>query len=393
MSSVHADKGRLFISFILRVGGRRVRVRLYIGLRDSRENRRSALIKEVRELIEMRRWTELADRFPTCKPLAAFATASSAADVTTFEQASVRFLTHQSNVNKLATVVFYRTLLKTHVWPVRTFAEKPIKMIGASDVAAVYGAVNAKGHQAQAANVRRVISAVFNWAHGERGSDGEYLIKDNPVNRTRPVSKDNDDDRNPFNPDEVRRVLNAAKAGWERRLVTVAIGAGLDPGENFGLKRRDLNFDDRKIQIRQRFTRYGEGALKNRRRRREVDMSEMVFKALKEQSAAAMYSLWLWPSNRIQTTPHDPQNFSRRNWPAILKRAGVEHREFYQCRHTFASLLLLGGADWRYVADQMGHADLTMLQKHYWKWRPGSTARPQTDIILEALTPAPAQAV
>lgn len=70
---------------------------------------------------------------------------------------------------------------------------------------------------------------------------------------------------------------------------------------------------------------------------------------------------------------------------AILKRAGVTHREFYQCRHTFATLLLRGGADWQYVADQMGHADLTMLQKHYWKWRPGSTPKPLQDIIREAL--------
>ncbi len=45
-----------------------------------------------------------------------------------------------------------------------------------------------------------------------------------------------------------------------------------------------------------------------------------------------------------------------------------------------------GGADWRYIADQMGHADLTMLQKHYWKWRPGSIAEPVTDPIREALS-------
>ena len=66
-----------------------------------------------------------------------------------------------------------------------------------------------------------------------------------------------------------------------------------------------------------------------------------------------------------------PSVFSSRFSPKILKRAGVKLRNFYQCRHTFATLLLQGGADWRYVADQMGHVNLTMLQKHYWKWRPG----------------------
>ena len=62
----------------------------------------------------------------------------------------------------------------------------------------------------------------------------------------------------------------------------------------------------------------------------------------------------------------------------------MKHRNFYQCRHTFATLLLQGNGDWRYVADQMGHTDLTMLQKHYWKWRPGSIAKPSTDPIAEA---------
>ena len=66
-------------------------------------------------------------------------------------------------------------------------------------------------------------------------------------------------------------------------------------------------------------------------------------------------------------------------------KAGRSNIEFYQCRHTFATLLLQGGAEWRYIADQMGHSDLTMLQRHYWKWRPGSIAKPSTDPIAEAL--------
>jgi integrase len=76
-----------------------------------------------------------------------------------------------------------------------------------------------------------------------------------------------------------------------------------------------------------------------------------------------------------------PQTFSNKNWPKLLARAGVKHRRFYQCRHTFATLLLQAGADWQYVADQMGHANLKMLLDHYWKWRPGSTRKPQTDLL------------
>jgi hypothetical protein len=34
----------------------------------------------------------------------------------------------------------------------------------------------------------------------------------------------------------------------------------------------------------------------------------------------------------------------------------------------------------------MGHADVTMLQKHCWKWRPGFIAKQSVDPIAEALS-------
>ena len=284
---------------------------------------------------------------------------------------------------------YYSVILKTHIWPLAEFSDKPPKLIGASDIAAVFGPVHKRGTQAQAANVRRVISAVFNWARGERWTDGEYLVTDHPVTRTGPVEIErHGGDIDSCTPEEVRTIVAAAREGWERRLVIVAFGAGLDPGENFGLKRANLNFAERKLQVRQRFTRYGAGALKNqKRRRRDVDMSEPVFRVLREQVAATeLRSPWLWPISSIRPQPHNPQQFSSKNWPAILKRAAVKHRSLYQCRHTFATLLLRGGADWQYIADQMGHADLTMLQKHYWKWRPGSIPKPATDIIGDILS-------
>jgi hypothetical protein len=34
----------------------------------------------------------------------------------------------------------------------------------------------------------------------------------------------------------------------------------------------------------------------------------------------------------------------------------------------------------------MGHSDLTMLQKHDWKWRPGAIPRPAIDALNEVLS-------
>jgi hypothetical protein len=118
----------------------------------------------------MQRWAELAERLPRCTQLAPFRPALFRPDRTTFREASDRFLAHQRNANSEATVDFYLTILKTHIWPASEFADKPLKLIGASVVTALFGPIRQRGHQAQAANVRHVVSAVFNWARGERGA-------------------------------------------------------------------------------------------------------------------------------------------------------------------------------------------------------------------------------
>jgi integrase len=388
MSSVHKDKGWLLVSFIIPIGERRVRVRLYPRIRATRDGERSPLIKEVRRLIETQQWSELAQRFPQCKQLAPYRPAISARDTTTFREASDRFLGYQRNVNTFATVNFYLTILNSHIWPISEFADKPLKLIGVSDITALFGPIRQRGHQAQAANVRRVVSAVFNWALGERGSDGEYLVNDNPVTRIKPIRIDREaKDVDPFTTEEIKRIIASARPGWNRSIVIVALGTGLRPGENFGLKRANIDLGARVIRVRQTFSRFGEGGLKNFRSRRDVDISEPVYRALREQLAIGqLRSPWLWPVSRFRPQPHNPQRFSSKTWPAILKRAVVKHREFYQCRHTFATLLLSARADWRYIADQMGHTDLTMLQKHYWKWRPGSAPKPVTDALNDALS-------
>src|SRR5271155_2715578 len=57
-----------------------------------------------------------------------------------------------------------------------------------------------------------------------------------------------------------------------------------------------------------------------------------------------LHSPWLWPISRTNPRPRNPATFTKHQWPALLKRAGVKHRNLYQCRHTFATLLLQGGA-------------------------------------------------
>jgi integrase len=386
MRGLHADKGWLVFSFTVPHNGLNQRVRLYPGIEATHTGKRDPLLKELHDLIARRDWAELARRYPRNKALAPFQPVQITQDRTTVGEVIDRFLAQKRNENKPGTVDYYLNIFKSKIWKHKEFINKPIRQITASDVAAITGPLAQSGQVVPARHVRSVLSIVFNWARTELGSDGQYLVIDNPVRRTKPISYEQEDEIvDPFIPEEIKLILKACN-GWQRRLVTVAFGTGLRPGENFGLKRRDVDLDQGVIHVRQMYGRYGETGLKNKHSRREIDISTWVAEALREQLRANKFvSPWLWAISSTHPEPHSVQNFSQRFWPRILERAGVKHRRFYQCRHTFATLQLVGGAEWRYIADQMGHNNLGTLQSYYWKWRRGTTLRPTRDIIAEAL--------
>ena len=56
----------------------------------------------------------------------------------------------------------------------------------------------------------------------------------------------------------------------------------------------------------------------------------------------------------------------------LYKMTGVRSRKPYQFRHTYASMMLSSGECPFYVAKQMSHTSLTMLERHYSKWMEGA---------------------
>jgi integrase len=81
------------------------------------------------------------------------------------------------------------------------------------------------------------------------------------VTRIKRVKVDRPEDSiDPFTPEEVRRIIAAAEPGAERRIVTVALGAGLRPNETFGLKRDNIDLNDRIIRVRQTYSEHGRAA-------------------------------------------------------------------------------------------------------------------------------------
>jgi integrase len=179
----------------------------------------------------------------------------------------------------------------------------------------------------------------------------------------------------PFSADEVGRVLEAASqddpSDWERRLVEVLFFTGMRRGEVFGLRWLNVFFDRGVIAVRRSLTLHGESSPKTGRSIRDIEMLPRVRSALLEQrrwvtGRFELGSEFVFPNgvgNAIQV-----HNFSFCVWPRIVKRAGVPYRALKQTRHTFATLMLQQGAPLDWLQRQMGHQDLDMLIKHYWKY-------------------------
>lgn len=64
-------------------------------------------------------------------------------------------------------------------------------------------------------------------------------------------------------------------------------------------------------------------------------------------------------------------------WGVVMERpnlkSGARYRRPYQTRHTYASMMLTAGEPLGWVANQMGHSDLSMLARVYARWIKSAT--------------------
>jgi integrase len=159
---------------------------------------------------------------------------------------------------------------------------------------------------------------------------------------------------------------------WEQSYFTVAFFSGLRPGEQIPLAwdALDWNVNPPVILVRVGHTRHGgTGATKTDGSKRPVEMRQRVQRAFSAQRAlSGLRSDLVFPNRDGGNL--NLANLRERVWRPALKRAGVRHRTLYQARHTFATLMLQAGEDIGWVANQLGHTDIQMVVKHYYRWVP-----------------------
>jgi len=376
MAGVHAQNGRLLLTFQLRHNGARIRCREFLGLADNRDNRRLAarIAAQVERDLAAGDF-DYAARFPASRTPQRLGLQGTRVPAPSLAEYARQWLdAHRAHLTA-GTFYDYGLLLKKQIAGT-ALGGMALDQISRRDLDRWLVDLQAAGTGPRRANM-----ALARLKTILRLAEEEGLIAANPSRLVRSLREPRAA-IDPFNTGETQSLLRAAAPGTERAFLATLLLAGLRPSEALGLKWRDVDLGRAILSVRRGRTRWGDGMTKTEASEREVDLPAALVAELHTVPGARQ------PDDYVFTGPRgaglDWNNFRQRTWRRLMRMAGVRMRPPYQCRHTYAANLLARGANPHYVAHQMGHSTLAMVIRHYARW----AHKPARDIREPQLAPA-----
>lgn len=177
-------------------------------------------------------------------------------------------------------------------------------------------------------------------------------------------------DVDPFTLEEVRQLIEHVRPDYKNYLI-VRFFTGMRTGEVHGLKWKHVDFEHRQILVRESFVAGQQTTTKTDGSTREIQMSQPVFDALKQQSRVTCEFDYVFTNKA--GNPLSVHNVTKRVWYPLLECVGLPLRRPYQTRHTAATLWLAAGENPEWIARQMGHSTTEMLFRIYSRYVPNLT--------------------
>jgi len=279
----------------------------------------------------------------------------------TFGQMAVKWLAASSHLSN-GTRVKYRQAL--NFW-LEYLGEEQITSIQYSTIAAL---ANSQGWGAKNRNnmlipLRRVMDTAY--------LDG--VIQSNPAERVKnaKVQKEPPD---PLTADEVDQVLEHLRK-YHSQIVNVvefSFFTGLRPSEVISLRWGDIDHVRGLARVKRART-FGEEHETKTFKVRDIELNNRASAVISRQKEHTFLKDGYVFENPVTGEPYSEERPLRRAyWNPTLKALGMRERNFYQTRHTYATLNLMAGANPMWVAKQLGHANMTMVLTVYSKWIEGA---------------------
>lgn len=268
---------------------------------------------------------------------------------------------------KSSTAKSYRSMLETHLRPV--FGEFRSDRLGA-DAIKTWVAAKADAIEARTMtpkyynNLLNLLHSILAWARHPAQSH----IAHDPLDGQRRLPRRRIE-RDFLERHEITGLLKAAVTNTEYAILMVAIYGGLRRGELFALQWGDIDAARTKGPGRLRVQRsVYQGQVttpKTEHSTRTVDVPRLVLDALEQHKADCPPIDGDFVFRTSEGTPIDPDNWYKREFPAIRKRANLRAIGLHALRHTYASLLINAGENLKYVSRQLGHASIQITADLY----------------------------
>ncbi|WP_052247459.1 tyrosine recombinase XerC [Alteromonas macleodii] len=172
----------------------------------------------------------------------------------------------------------------------------------------------------------------------------------------------------PFTNDEIDRIITELQQPY-REFFQFAFFTGLRTGELLGLRWEDVDLRRKVAHIRVNLINGIEKSPKTTGSIRTIQLHQKAVEsliALKKSDFSKFRRVFINP--KTMTEYKNADGLRKYIWKPTLNKLNISYRYPYQCRHTYASMMLTQGKNPMWVAKQMGHVDWGMIRKTYGRW-------------------------
>ena len=284
----------------------------------------------------------------------------------------------------------YKEILKRHVYP--ALGNRAINEISRGEIRNLLLKSHNKGLS------KNTILLIYTCINGPLSyALDEEIIASNPATgiTKRLNLKRNKEPVKPMTWDEANLFLETCQKHFPKHFVffLCALRTGMRLGELLALQWGDVDWNSFFIEVKRSYKRGLTGLTKTGKIRR-VDMSEQLMTNLKmlykKRQKEALQSVGR--EDVIETIFHRngkpmEQNYIRRIFKRILKKAGLRDMKLHNTRHTFASQLLSSGVSPVYVKEQLGHSSIQMTVDIYGRLIPSNNRDAVNHLDTHQTTP------
>ena len=274
-----------------------------------------------------------------------------------FNHYSSLYIDFKKHELKNSTLDKYESIVKNRIDPY--FGELEITDIKPTDIKKWLYSIDDVGVKSQK-HYLGVLSGIFQEAFFDE------VITRNPVKLIR-IPKYDKPDIKPFTSDEVQQIMENTIDNNFKFYLAIAFYTGMRSGEIIGLKKSDIDFENKIINVSRSRSRFGESTPKTKYSIRAIPIIELLMPfILRLYNFHDHEYLFVTQYNKPYL---DTNVFISFFWIPSLKKLNIEYRRPYNTRHTYATNMLYNNLVSPIQLSQLlGHANTQMVYEVYVKY-------------------------